>query len=99
MKEIRTNGFTGKDIFNASASTPLKDIVGVHIDVTDVYVTTKDDDTTVAYLKAADGTIYGTISQSIIGQITGLAELLPTTIVAVSKRSNAGRDYLMLELV
>ena len=99
MDRIRTKGFSAKDLFNSSSSTPLKDVVGVKLEVEDLCVTEKNDGTVAGYLKVKDGTIYATISTSVIGQFEGLAELLPATIVAVEKKSNANRDYLMLELV
>ena len=99
MERIRTKGFSSKDLFNASSSTPLKDVVGVQLEIEDLCVTEKNDGTVAAYLKASDGNIYATISSSVIGQIEGLSELLPATVVAVSKKSNGNRDYLMLELV
>lgn len=99
MDRIRTEGFTAKDLFNASSSTPLKDVVGTKLDITDLCVTEKNDGTVAAYLKATDGTVYATISTSVISQIDGLVELLPATVVAVSKKSNGNRDYLQLELV
>ncbi len=98
MKEIRTNGFNAKDVFNATSSTPIKDVVGVELEVVDMFVTKKDDDTFAGYLKTADGNVYATISQSVLNQLDGLAELLPTTVVVVEKKSNAGRTYLQLEL-
>lgn len=97
--EIRTNGITGKDVFNCGSSTPLKDVVGKELNVVDIYVTVKEDGTTAGYLKTDEGDMYATISNSILGQLEGLVELLPATVVAVSKKSNANRDYLMLELV
>ena len=97
--EIRTSGITGKDVFNCGSSTPIKDVVGVQLNVVDIYVTDKEDGTTAGYLKTTDGQMYATISNSILGQLEGLAELLPATVVAVSKKSNSNRDYLMLELV
>lgn len=98
MKEIRTNGITGKDIFNCGSSTPIKEVIGVKLDVTDIYVTEKEDGVVAGYLKTTDGTMYATISNSILGQLDGLTELLPATVVPISKKSNSNRDYLMLEL-
>ena len=99
MERIRTNGFTAKDLFNASASTPIKDVVGVQLNVTDLCVTEKNDGVVAGYLKTEDGTVYATISSSVISHFEGLADLLPATVVAVNHKSNGNRDYLMLELV
>lgn len=99
MERIRTKGFTAKDLFNASSSTPLKDVAGQELMVTELCVTEKNDGTVAGYLKLEDGTVIATISSSVIAQFEGLAELLPATIKAVSKKSNGNRDYLMLELV
>lgn len=104
MKELlRTEGFTGKDVFNSAAALKLSDFKDSEISVTDVYVVEKPDkdgaEVVSACLKAADGTIYATISQSIITQIHGLAELLPCTVRVVGKKSNKDREYFMLELV
>lgn len=104
MRELlRTEGFTGKDIFNAAAALKLSDMEGETLSVTDLYIVEKPDKdgvlTVSACLKTADSTVYATISQSIIGQLDGLKELLPCNITVVGKKSNAGRTYYMLELV
>ena len=104
MKELlRTPGFSGKDIFNSASALKLSDMEGQTISVTDLYIVEKPDkdgvETISACLKSADSTVYATISQSIIGQLDGLKELLPCDIKVVGKKSNQGRTYYMLELV
>lgn len=104
MKELlRTPGFTGKDIFNSAAALKLSDMEGQTISVADLYIVEKPDKdgklTVSACLKATDSTVYATISQSIIGQLDGLKEMLPCNIKVVAKKSNAGKTYFMLELV
>lgn len=100
---LRTPGFTGKDVFNSAAALKLSDQKDCEIEVQDIYVVEKPDkdgvSVTSACLKAKDGTIYATISRSIIGQIHGLAEMLPCKVKVVAKKSNAGREYYMLELI
>lgn len=100
---LRTSGFTGKDVFNSAAALKLSDQVDCEIEVTDVYVVEKPDKDGVsvvsACLKDKTGTIYATISQSVISQVHGLAEMLPCTVKVVAKKSNAGREYYMLELI
>lgn len=104
MKELlRTNGFTGKDIFNSASALKLSDQEGKVIKATDLYVVEKPDrdgtDTVSACIKDIDGNVYATISQSVISQINGLVDMLPCDIKVVAKKSNAGRTYYMLELV
>lgn len=101
---LRTPGFTGKDVFNAASALKLSDQVGCEINVTDLYVAEKPDKDGVsvisACLKDETGTIYATISQSIIGQVYGLVELLPCTVTVITKKSiNEDREYYMLELI
>ena len=104
MKELlRTPGFTGKDIFNSAAALKLSEQKDQVLHATDLYIVEKPDKdgvlTVSACIKTADSTVYATISQSIIGQLDGLKELLPCDIKVVGKKSNAGREYFMLELV
>lgn len=99
MKELRTPGFTAKDLFNASSSKALKDVIGEELKVTDLCVVEKNDGVVAGYLKVEDGTVYATISTSVTAQFDGLMELLPATVKAVNHTSNGNREYLMLELV
>lgn len=104
MKELlRTNGFTGKDIFNSASALRLSDMKDQEITITDLYVVereNKDGELEVsACLKDTSGTVYATISQAIIRQLSGLTEMLPATIKVIGKKSNAGREYFLLELV
>lgn len=101
MEKIKTKGFTAKDEFNASSATPIKMAKNGVIEVTDVMVKDKADGETVGYMKTTDGTIYATISATIIEQLVALAEMVqagPLTVMVVPKTSNGGREYFMLEL-
>lgn len=98
METIRTNGFTAKDLFNAGSATPLKQAEGKALEAKDVCVKENAEGQLVGYIKTADGTVYATISQTVVEQVKTLAEMLPAKVTVISKKSNAGRDYLMLEL-
>ena len=98
METIRTNGFTAKDMFNAGSATPLKQAEGKAFEVKDVCVKENAEGQLVGYIKTADGTVYATISQTVVEQVKTLAEMLPAKVTVITKKSNAGRDYLMLEL-
>lgn len=98
MEMIRTNGFTSKDLFNVGSATPLKEVEGKTIEVKDVCVKENAEGQLVGYIKADDGTVYATISHTVVEQVKTLAEMLPAKVTVISKRSNAGRNYLMLEL-
>ena len=101
METIRTNGFTAKDLFNATSATPIKDVKGLQINVVDVMVTEKDGEV-VGYMKADDGTLYATISATVNEQIAALAEILndmeSVPVVVITQTSKNGREYFMLEM-
>lgn len=99
MELVRTNGFTAKDLFNIASATPLKNVDGQELEVTDVCIRPNKDGEAVGYLKDKDGVCYATISTTCIEQIETLAELVPATVKVVSKKSNGGRTYFVLELV
>lgn len=106
MEKIKTEGFSAKDEFNSASATPIKMAKNAIITVTDIMVKDKlpDEDgkvDTVGYLKAEDGTIYATISATVIEQLMSLVDILkegPQNILVVPKTSNGGREYFMLEL-
>lgn len=107
MEKIKTAGFTAKDEFNASNSTPFKAIKNSVINVTDMMIRDRVPDEegrveTVGFLKSEDGTIYATISDTVIEQLIALKDILeaegPQNILIVPKTSNGGREYFMLEL-
>lgn len=104
METIRTKGFTAKDIFNSTASTPIKEVKAETIKVADIYVKDKADGDTVGYLKTDEGTIYATVSATVIDQLPALAEMIVVNedaveVKVVPKTSNSGREYYILELV
>lgn len=106
MEKIKTEGFTAKDEFNSASATPIKLAKNSVITVTDIMIKDKmpDEDgkvETVGYLKSNDGTIYATISATVIEQLVALFDILKEgeqNILIVPKTSNGGREYFMLEL-
>lgn len=106
MDKLKTKGFSAKDEFNSANSTPIKMAKNAVISVADLMIKDKlpDEDgkiETVGYLKASDGTIYATISSTVIEQMISLADILeegPQDILVVPKTSNGGREYFLLEL-
>lgn len=101
MEKIKTVGFTAKDEFNSSSATPIKMAKNTVVVVTDVMVKDKADGETVGYLKSEDGTIFATISATVIEQLIALIDMLaegPQSVLVVPKQSNQGREYFMLEL-
>lgn len=105
MEKIKTKGFTAKDEFNATGAIPIKMVKNTVIRVTDIMVKDKlpDEDgkvDTVGYLKAEDGTLYVTISGTIIEQMLALMEMLdePQDVLIATKTSNGGREFFILEL-
>ncbi len=107
MEKIKTKGFTAKDEFNSSNSTPIKVVKNSIITVTDMMIKDKlpDEDgnvETVGFLKDTDGTIYATISSTVIEQLVSLKDIIeadgPQDVLVVPKTSNGGREYFMLEL-
>lgn len=106
MEKIKTANFTAKDEFNATSATPIKAVKNSVIRVTDIMIKDKLPDEngkveTVGFLKAEDGTIYATISVTVIEQMLSLPELLrdgALDILVVPKTANGGREYFVLEL-
>lgn len=98
MEKIKTQGFTAKDEFNSASATPIKMAKNSVIEVVDIMVKDKADGETVGYLKSKDGTIYATISATVIEQLLSLVDLVPAKVMVVPKQSNAGREYFLLEL-
>lgn len=102
METIKTNNFTAKDRFNSATATPIKEAKGDTLTITDAMVTENSDNQVVGYMKVDDGTIYATISATIIDQLIPLIDILNSDgeqdIQIVTKTSNGGREYFMLEL-
>lgn len=105
MEEIRTQEFTAKDMFNAATAKPLKSVIGTTINVVGVWICERPDLNgevqTVANLKTDDGSIYGTISETVIRSALALPELLVTGPVAINieeRPGSKGRNYIVLTL-
>lgn len=107
METIITPNFTAKDKFNLATATPMKEMVDQTISVTDVLVVDRPDKDGVVitngFMKDVEGNLYCSISPSVIQSLIPLAEILqdtnPCDVKVISKRSRAGRDYYLLELV
>lgn len=103
MEKLRTKEFTSKDLFNASASTPIKEVVDKEIEVCAICVADRLTGDTVGYIKATDGTIYATISETVIDQLSPLADMVESgerpTIKTIARQSNGGRTYYQLQLI
>lgn len=107
MEEIRTKDFTAKDMFNSATATPLKTMIGKTITVSGIWVCERTDNDgviqTVANIKSVDGTIYGTISETVIRSVLAMPEMLEemsTIDIKVEERAgNKGRSYLIIQLV
>lgn len=106
MMEIRTKEFTAKDMFNSATAQPLKSVVGTTINVVAIWVCERPDldgvVQVVANIKTDDGTIYGTISDTVIRSVTALPEMLEESgsvaINVESRKGSHGRDYLVITL-
>lgn len=107
MNEIRTNKFEAKDMFNAATAMPLKSAIGQTLEVEALWITERADADgvlqVVGNFKTTDGTIYGTISETVIRSAIALPEMLEVNDVVkvrVEERAgNKGRSYLVLQLV
>lgn len=107
MTEIRTKNFEAKDVFNSATAMPLKNAVGEVLPITALWICERPDADGVAQvvcnLKTQDGTIYGTISETVIRSAVALPEMLdvmPVVEVKVEERAgNKGRSYLVMQLV
>lgn len=105
MEEIRTENFTAKDMFNAATAMPLKSAAGTVLNIVGVWVTERPDLNgevqVVANLKADDGTIYGTISDTVIRSVVALPEMLESGPIAIRpefRQGTKGREYLVISL-
>lgn len=107
MEKIKTKGFTAKDEFNSANCTPIKLAKNSVIRVSEIMIKDKlpDEDgkvETVGYLKAEDGTIYATISVTVIEQLLSLVDIINTegaqNVLIISKTSSKGLEYFLLEL-
>ena len=104
--ELRTKEINAKDMFNASTSAALKELGDEPIKVTGLWVKAREDEDgkvkEVAYLKREDGEIFATVSSTIIEQLEALAEMLeegPCEVKVITRKSNAGREFMQLMLV
>jgi hypothetical protein len=107
MEKLKTVGFTAKDEFNSVNSTPFKAIKNSIIKVTDLMIKDRvpDEDgkvETVGFIKDESGTVYATISDTVIEQLIVLKDIIeaegPQDVHIVPKTSNGGREYFMLEI-
>lgn len=106
MEEIRTREFSAKDMFNAATAKPLKSAIGQTLTVVGVWVCERPDLNgeiqTVANLKTNDGSIYGTISETVIRSVVALPEMLEadgSVAINVEERpGKGGRNYLVITL-
>lgn len=106
MEEIRTKNFTAKDMFNSATAKPLKSMVGQTIDVSAIWICERPDldgvAQTVANIKTVDGTIYGTISETVIRSLFALPEMLLTeefiSINVEERDGTKGRNYIVITL-
>lgn len=106
MEEIRTKEFTAKDMFNAATANALKTMVGQTIRVVGLWVCERPDLNgeikVVANLKAEDGSIYGTISDTVIRSVLALPEMLEEAgyvdITVEERPGTKGRSYIVITL-
>ena len=106
MEEIRTQEFTAKDMFNAATAKPLKSAINQVINIVGIWVCERPDFNgevqTVANIKTDDGSIYGTISETVIRSVLALPEMLAEAgaiPVKVEERpGKSGYNYLVITL-
>ena len=106
MEEIRTKEFTAKDMFNAATAKPLKSALGQTLNVTGLWICERPNldgvAQIVANVKTDDGSIYGTISDTVIRSLLALPEMLEdegSILIKVEERpGQKGRSYLVITL-
>lgn len=103
---MRYGNFTAKDTFNSAASGKLSEC-NEPIIVTGLELSEKPDNngelTKTATLKTDKGDLFATVSASAIQQIEALADMFDDgetefNISVIHRKSNAGRDYIQLQL-
>jgi hypothetical protein len=84
---------------------PLKSAIGQTLTITGIWVCERADLNgevqVVANLKTADGSIYGTISDTVIRSVVALPEMLedgPVMINVEERPGQKGRSYLVITL-
>ena len=111
MRRIeKSYNFTAKDLFNVMSAKVLGKSVGETITVIGVALG-KDvshdtgEEVNTAYLKCDNGTIYSTISSTAITAVDALVDVFadeegaPQKVYIDSRKSNAGRDFIVLVMV
>lgn len=111
---LKAVNFTKKDEINAMSSTPLQKVAGQMLEVLGAAITERPDETTGEVKKVgiiiskefgALSTISGTAIKSLDMIIDYMNELkdsqddTPVIINAKTSKSNAGREFLTLEIV
>lgn len=109
MKVIinKTEGFTKVDEFNIKMAQALKDVAGQTLTVHKVAVGKDEDvdhkETASAAFVCEEG-IFGTISNTVVELADSLIDIIdeagePVKVQVASRKSNSGRDYLVLTLI
>lgn len=106
MKNV-SEKWSKKDTINTSASVALQEIAGETINVEAVAIG-EDADADgeikeVGYIKAEDGTIYGTISATALRSIDNIIDLLSdgeaVSVKVVMRKAKSGRDFITLMVI
>lgn len=106
MEEIRTKEFTAKDMFNSATANALKTMIGKTIRVVGLWICERPDldgvIKTVANFKADDGSIYGTVSDTVVRSAIALPEMLEEAgFVDINVEERPGtkdRKYIVITL-
>lgn len=111
MREITkaTSNITNKDKFNMKMCNPLKDLAGSTVELAKAAIgkdvsSESGEVVETGVIITADGTVYGTISRTAIDLIDAIIDLhedepdSTMNIRIVTRKSNANRDYLVLEI-
>lgn len=107
MKAREELNMTKKDRFNIKGAATLKQALDKPITVNGVGlyedVDTDGKNVVVVALRTIDGTIYSGISASVADYYDNLADIInedgSVDVKIVSKTSNGGREFFMLEMV
>ena len=108
MKEVLRN-FSKKDELNSIGATSLQEIAGQIINISGIAIDERPDRDGVArdvgLIKTSDGTIYSTISDTVIRGLWSISDYMEdegldsVDIRVNQKEAKSGRNFLILQIV
>ena len=106
---VNTFNFTSKDTLNAISAQPLQSIKNKTITISGMAIDNRPDRdgqvVVVGYIKTSDGSIYTTISDTVIRGIDALIDYVvdegvdTVDVKVATKKSKNNREFFVLEVI